>query len=491
MTVSPNTQPQPFQIIERESAMFRPFWLDEALKQEEMIEPVPLTADVDTDVCIVGGGYTGLWTAIELKSRQPNLDVVVLEMKVCGFGASGCNGGCVLTLAPRFLSLCKYYGLQEAKRLVVASESAVEEIRRFTETNGIACDFRVDGAQYIATNEAQVGAMNAVVQALEAEGINSWRKQAADEAIATSGTALLRESFASPKAGSLQPALLVRGLARVAREKGVRIYEETPMTGLIDDRNVPRVVTPRANVTSKKVVLAINAWMASTFQQFSRSILVVSSDMAITEPIPELLDNLSLNHGASICDMRTFVHYYHTTSDGRLLFGKGGNTFAFGSKMIREFFEPSKYEGQLKQGVQRFFPTLVSTRFEQAWNGGSDRSTTGFPFFGNLNGHPNIHYGFGYSGNGVTLCRIGGKILASLCLNRDDEWSRCGFVGGPRGQFPPEPFRWIGSLVVRNAIRRKESAEDESRRPRLYDSYLAQLARPVGKVDRQTHLPTE
>lgn len=465
-------------------SMFRPFWLDEAIKHEDTVESVSLDTHINTDVCIIGGGYTGLWTAIELKTRQPNLEVAVLEKKVCGFGASGCNGGCALTLAPKYLSLCKYYGREEAKRLVVASETAVEEIKHFTEQNGIACDFRVDGAQYIATNDAQAGAMDAVVQALEDEGINSWTKQTIDEAIATSGTSLLYDSYVSPKAGSLQPALLVRGLARVAREKGIRIFEQTPMTALVDTHANPRVVTPHGEVTSKKVVLAINAWMASAFKQFSRSIVVVSSDMAITEPVPELLNEINLNHGASICDTRTFVHYFHTTSDGRLLFGKGGNTFAFGSRMIAEFFEPSRYGAQLKQAVQRFFPSLAKARFEQVWNGGSDRSTTGFPFFGNLNGHPNIHYGFGYSGNGVILCRLGGKILASLCLDRDDEWSRCGFVGGPRGHFPPEPFRWIGSLMVRNAIRRKESAEDQSRRPRVFDDYLAQFARPVGKIDK-------
>ena len=466
------------------ASSFRPFWMNEAMKHEDPDTPQPLNAQINTDVCIIGGGYTGLWTAIELKTREPNLDVVVLEKEICGYGASGSNGGCALTLAPKFLSLCKYFGLEEAKRIVMGSETAVEEIKQFTDEHGIDCEFRVDGAQFIATNEAQVGAMDAVIEALESEGINSWRKQPLDEARASSGTSMLRESYFSPVAGSLQPALLVRGLARVARNKGVRIFEKTPMTSLIDKNEAPKVVTQFGEVTAKKVVLAMNAWMASSFKQFSRSIVVVSSDMAITEPIPELLDELRLNHGATICDSRTFVHYFHTTQDGRLLFGKGGNTFAFGSKMIDTFFEPSRYGSQLNEAIQSFFPSMSGTKLEQVWNGGSDRSTTGFPFFGNLNGHPNIHYGFGYSGNGVIQCRLGGKILASLCLDQDDEWSRSGFVGGPRGQFPPEPFRWIGSLAVRNAIRRKELAEDRAQRPRAFDSYLARFAKSAGKTDQ-------
>ena len=443
-----------------------------------------MAQDLEVDVCIVGGGYTGLWTAIELKQQSPDLDVVVIEKQVCGYGASGCNGGCALTLATKFLSLCKYFGKAEAKRLVVASETAVEEINRFTDQHHIECDYRVDGAQYIATNEAQLGSMDAVVDALTSEGINSWKKQSLDQAVETVNTDRIFESYYSPKAGSVNPALLVRGMARVAREMGVRVYEQTPMTKLVEDRQTPEVHTPHGRIKAKKVVLAMNAWMASAFREFARSIVVVSSDMAITKPVPDLLAELGLDHGASICDSRTFVHYFHTTSDGRLLFGKGGNTFSFGSKMQKSFFEPSVYGQQLRTAITRFFPRLANVELEQVWNGGSDRSTTGFPFFGNLRENPNIHYGFGYSGNGVVQCWLGGKILASLCLNLDNEWTRSGLVGGPRGYFPPEPIRWTGAMLVRNAIRRKEEAEDNARPPRFIDKYLSRFANSAGKADK-------
>ena len=156
--------------------------------------------------------------------------------------------------------------------------------------------------------------------------------------------------------------------------------------------------------------------------------------------------------------------------------------------MIPSFFSPSGYEDQIKQAIERFYPKLKSVKLEQSWNGGSDRSTTGFPFFGNLDGHPNIHYGFGYSGNGVTQSWLGGKILASLCLNADDEWSRCGFVGGPRGYFPSEPIRWVGSLLVRNAIRRKECAEDAGRIPSRFDNCMARFAASAGKTDKSSRM---
>ena len=153
------------------------------------------------------------------------------------------------------------------------------------------------------------------------------------------------------------------------------------MSRLIESKPNPQVITPQGSIAAKKVVLAINAWMPKHFKKFAKNIAIVSSDMAITEPIPAELDKMDLTHGATICDSRLFVHYYHTTSDGRLLFGKGGNTFAFGGRMLDSFFQPSQYRKQLKNAIAHFSPTLKELRMEQAWNGTSDRSTTGFPFF--------------------------------------------------------------------------------------------------------------
>ncbi|WP_330927112.1 FAD-dependent oxidoreductase [Candidatus Sororendozoicomonas aggregata] len=462
---------------------FRPYWYDQALKEEGEPQANPLTEEISADVCIIGGGYTGLWTAILLKDQQPELNIVIIEQKLCGYGASGCNGGCVLTLATKYLSLKKFYGEAEARRLVLASEAAVGKIKDFTEQYDIDCDLRIDGALYIATNQSQLGAMDPVMAALDEKGINSWRNTPLDQAQVFAATDEIFEAFFSPKAGSAQPAKLVRGLARVAREKGIRIYEGTPMKNIVES-HPPTVITEKGSITAKKVVVAINAWMAGKYKKFERTMAVVSSDMGITEPVPEILEELKLHHGAAICDSRIFVHYFHTTSDGRILLGKGGNTFAFGSKMIPAFFKASKYRDQVKNALVRFYPKLKDVKIEQSWTGGSDRTTTGFPIFGNFNGNPNIHYGFGYSGNGVVQTYLGGQILTSLCLNRDDQWSNAGFVGGPLGKFPPEPIRWLGAMTVRNAIRRKENAEDANKKPGKINNYLATFAKAAGKADK-------
>ena len=475
--------PQRIEKMNSDTTKFRPYWLKQALKKEGNPEPRRLLSNIAVDVCIVGGGYTGLWTALLLKETQPELKIAIIDQECCGYGASGSNGGCLLTLSTKFLTLAKIYGEAEARKLVQASTDAVGAIEAFVNKHGIECDLRIDGALYIATNAAQKGLMTPVMDALFTAGFSPWKKLELAAAQSFAGTRDLLEGFFSPCAGSVQPALLTRGMATVVKQMGIELYEKTPMLHL-EAGQPPQIQTPHARIRAKRVVLAINAWMASQFKQFSRAIAVVSSDMAITKPCPDQLASLGLYHGASICDSRIFVHYFHTTTDGRLMMGKGGNTFAYGSKMIPSFFETSRYEEQLRQAIKRFFPSLDKVPLDASWNGGSDRSVTGFPFFGFLDGNPAITYGFGYSGNGVVQSYIGGQILRSLVLDLDDPWSRCGFVGGPRGEFPPEPVKWLGSMMVRDAIRRKETAEDAGRRPFWVDNYLSKFAKSAGKADK-------
>lgn len=166
------------------------------------------------------------------------------------------------------------------------------------------------------------------------------------------------------------------------------------------------------------------------------------------------------------------------------MLGKGGNTFAYGAQMLPVFDQPSPYADQLRKALHRFFPQLAQVPVSATWNGASDRSVTGLPFFGRLNGAENIFYGFGYSGNGVAPSHMGGQILSSLLLGEDNAWTRSRLCAGPLGQFPPEPLRYFGSIVVRNAIRRKERAEDENRRPNRIDNWLSGLAAAAGKADK-------
>ncbi|MDV2857771.1 FAD-dependent oxidoreductase [Oceanimonas sp. CAM02] len=461
----------------------RPFWLQQALEREQPAPATPLQTHVEADICIIGGGYTGLWSAIQLKQAEPALNIVVLERELCGSGASGRNGGCLLTWSTKYPSLRRRYGAREAARLVRASEQAVLEIRDFCEQHGIDAELRIDGTCYTATNGTQRGTMDKLVAGLEREGLNSWSSLSEAELLARTGSEAHLEGHFSPLAGSVQPALLVRGLRRVALKLGVSIFEHSPMTRL--SRSRPALVeTAHGSVTADRVILALNAWTPGLFREFDKHLVLVSSDMAITTPAPSELKRLGLNHGTAVVDGRTFVHYYRTTPDGRLMLGKGGNLFAFGNRLHRAFDRPSRYQRMLKTALQRFFPDLKAD-IAATWTGPSDRSATGLPFFGRLEGDGNIYYGLGYSGNGVVQSLLGAKILTSLVLGRNDDWANCGLAQGPRGRFPPEPVRWLGAMTVRNAIRRKENAEDRSETPWPWDRWLARFADAAGKADKE------
>ncbi len=461
----------------------RPFWLEQALNAEGGEPCAPLHGETRADVCIVGGGYTGLWTAVMLKEQNPQLDVVLIEADICGAGASGRNGGCALSWSAKFFTLERLFGIEEAVRLVRASEQSIHAIGAFCEKYAVDAQYRLDGTLYTATNRAQCGATDGVIAALERNGINSFSKRPLADVQRMAGSAQHQEGWFSPAAASVQPALLVRGLRRVALQLGVRLFENTAMVGLEEGR--PALIqTPDGAVRADRVVLAMNAWMARAFPQFERSVAIVSSDMVITEPRPDLLQEIGLTSGVTVLDSRIFVHYYRNTPDGRIMLGKGGNTFAYGGRMLPVFDQPSPYAGLLRKSLGQFFPAFAQVPVAATWNGPSDRSVTGLPFFGRMGSGGNVFYGFGYSGSGVGPCHMGGQILASLVLGLDNPWTRSPLVDGPLGYFPPEPIRYLGSLLVRNAIRRKERAEDHGHRPRHLDVRLARFAAAAGKADK-------
>lgn len=459
------------------------FWLAEALDLEGIggfsNAYQPLDGDAACDICIVGGGFCGLWTAIRLKEHDPSLSIIVLEKDVCGAGASGRNGGFMLSWWAKLLTLMKVCGAAEGLRLAWASSEAVDEIGRFCETNGIDCQLRKSGWLWAATNSAQVGAWAGTIEVAERYQAYPFQQWTTDEVAARSGSDRHIAGVFESAAASVQPAMLARGLARVARQMGVRICEGTPMSRL-DRGRQPKVVTDRGVVSAGKIVLTMNAW-AIGLPEIRPAILVVSSDIVGSSADPERLREIGWDDGMNISDGRMLVHYYRTTTSGRIAFGKGGmsGVMPFGGAVGRMYDGPSRLAQAVEDWFRWTYPNLREMKIASSWSGPIDRSKSGLPHFGALEGYPDILYGVGFSGNGVGPTSIGGRILASLALERDDEWARCGLVRPLAREFPREPIRYVGGQIVRRAVAAKDRAEDAGRAPSGLTTYLASLA-PAG-----------
>ncbi|KPM83617.1 FAD-dependent oxidoreductase [Pseudoalteromonas lipolytica] len=462
---------------------FQPFWFDNAMQEEAYALPLSLPAKHQCDVCIIGGGFTGLWTAIKLKQQQANLKVTIIEKGYCGQGASGRNGGAMLTWSTKLPSLSKLVGFEKALFLVRESESAVHQIAEFVCQHGIDCDCRIDGCYYTASNEAQKHLLAPAIKMLEDNNLNAWQ-HCDTQALINTGSAANISGHYSPHGGSIQPAKLVRGLKQVAESLGVTIIEQCQYTAH-SGQSPLNVETSQGNICANYLVFAVNAWLLTLKPQFQRNIVLVSSDMAITKPMPETLNHLSLNHGAAIIDSRIFVNYYRTTTDGRLMLGKGGNYFSFANRMSDKFEQPSRYQTLLNNSLSHFFPNH-NFEIDRTWTGPSDRSVTGFPFFGHLNNQANVIYAGGYSGNGVVQSFLGANILCALILKNAPVWQHCGLVNQTLDNFVVEPFRTVGAYLIRNAIRRKERAEDNNTHVNPIDTYLASLIGSAGKVDMKS-----
>ncbi|MBG77229.1 MAG: Gamma-glutamylputrescine oxidoreductase [Alphaproteobacteria bacterium MarineAlpha5_Bin12] len=457
-------------------------WFIEALQKEKELKVNQLDLNLNTDICIIGGGFTGLWTAIKIKEKKPESNIIIIEKDLCGSGASGRNGGCMIPQSTKFQGIKKIVGLNDAKKIVVSTEAAVNNIKDFCVQNNIDAQIRDDGVLYGATNKFHKGAFESLIKDLKENGINSWERLSKEKVQLLTGSKKFVDGYFSPIGGSLQPALLVRGLKKTAENKGVKIFEKSAAISYNGTEEII-VKTKKGSVNCKKLIIAMNAWTPTLLPFLSRSVILVSSDMIITETIKDKLQDLGLNNGLVILDSNLFTHYCRTTPDGKIILGKGGNTFSFRNKVINSFDGPSTIEKFLKKSFKGFYPSLSKVKITKSWNGPSERTKTGFPFFGYHPNNQNISYAFGYSGNGVLTTYVGGEILSSMALDEKNEWTKSNFCKGPIKLFPPEPFRWLGAILIRNAVRRKEKYQEQDKNPLWIDSLLAKVAVSVGRVD--------
>lgn len=448
-------------------------WLREAIVPGETDAP-PLEGEQRADICIVGGGYAGLWTALEIKERAPGTDVAIVEADICGGGASGRNSGMVLSQWAKFTALESFCGTEGAIRLGHVFARSADRLEEFCRANQIDSGFRRDGWIWGATCPFHVGSWSGILESLARHDLTPFRPVTGEEVAVLSGSPSFLAGIHDPEAATIHPGRLVRGLRRVALGRGVRIYENSPMS-VLERRSPPAVRTRRGRMTADRIVLAMNAWSVG-LRELRSAILVIASDDAVTGPAPGLLERIGYKARPLISDSQVFVTGFRTTSDHRLNAGVTGGVIGFGGLHGARFEGRSSRESDIRAAMQRCHPALAELPVADSWCGPIDRTRSGLPLFGALSTCPDVFYGYGFSGNGVATTPVAGRILASLALGARDEWSECGLVRRPERWLPPEPARYVGAHLVRAAIRRKDALAQRSRRPAGLVRVIAALA---------------
>lgn len=464
------------------SADYRPrsLWVQQALEAADPDSWSTLEGPVDADVCVVGGGFSGLWTANRLLEHEQALRVAVLEADYCGAGASGRNGGTANHYWPKLASLVELVGRDDALRIVDASVTAVDEIETFCTEHGVDCGLRRGHWLWSATNAARTGSWESMRRVADRLGVAPpYRALSPEERreLPGAGPFFAGAGLVQDNVVRVQPALLARGLMRVASERGATVFERSPVTRIARSGGRLAVETSRGCVTADKVVLAANAWMAH-MPELRNGIMVVSSDLVATVPVGDVLEATGWDAWPAGIDSRTMLSYYGVSADRRVIVGRAGGTLAFDARIDSRFDLSLRQTREVAQDLRFLFPELRQAAISHAWAGPVDRSPTGLPTFGRLPAWPDVSYGIGYTGHGIAATVLGGHILASIALERSDEWTALAEIlrRAQHGRFPPEPARYLGGLAVRGATFRKDMAERHGRPVRRIDRALARLA---------------
>ncbi len=445
--------------------------------------PAPLPArpalseDLDVDVCIVGAGFTGLWTALSLASADPTLRVAVVEREVAGFGASGRNGGWCSSLFPASDgALARRHGVAAMRAMRTAMQESVEVVGTSAAAERIECHFAKGGSVSLARNEAQRERALAAIDQSRALGlgVDDVRWLGPSEASELIGATNVFGATFTPHCAALQPALLARGLADAVERYGVRLFEHTAVENL-GLRPRPAVVANGGTIRCDVVVRATEAWTA-TLPGLRRAILPVYSLMVATEPLGSAFwTDAGLSGRATFADQRHMVTYGQRTADGRIAFGGRGAPYHYGSTLRSGFDHDASVHALLRETLIDLFPALRDAVFTHAWGG-----PLGIP----RDWHASVGYdprqgmawAGGYVGDGVATTNLAGRTLADLITGTPSELTALPWVGHRSPSWEPEPLRWLGVNAGLWATKAADRAEARRGRPSATARVLGRLS---------------
>ena len=418
------------------------FWFDSLGEVPEPEPPGELPAK--TDVLIVGGGFTGLWTAYYLKYLQPDLDIAVLEAVTVGFGASGRNGGwCMGTAAGVDDLLANPATRDSGTRILRAMMATVDEVSRVCQAENIDCHFAKGGTLAVAYAPFAASRLEREAEAYARRGLADYcHWLPPEEARRRINCARNHGAIYTPHCAAIHPARLVRGLGEAIRRRGVRVFESTPV---LDIRG-RTVITGRGTLTADAVIRATEGYTDS-LAGHQRRLVPLYSMMVATEPLPDSVwDEIGLRRRETFDDGRRITIYGQRTADGRLAFG-GREGYLFGSKR-KPFITPEENRfTELEATLRDMFPVLEDHAITHRWGGlmGVPTEWRPYAYFDRSAG---FGAAGGYVGEGVGASNLAGRIMADLVLGRDTDITHLAWVDDRPEKWPLEPLRWLGATAL-------------------------------------------
>ncbi|WP_246136724.1 NAD(P)/FAD-dependent oxidoreductase [Leekyejoonella antrihumi] len=397
---------------------------------------------MEVDIAIVGGGYTGLWTAYYLAKADPTLRIAVLEKNFVGFGASGRNGGWCSAIFPATLrKVAATSSRSEAIRMQQAMFDTVEEIRHVVDAEKIDCDFQRGGYVSVARNNAQWARSRQEVENWREWGFGEehMRLLNADEATKRLAASHVHGGTFTPHCAAVQPAKLVHGLANAVRALGVKIFESTEVREL----RSRSLSTAHGTVRADVVVRATEGYTAQ-IRTAHRAIVPMYSLMIATAPLPERIwQEIGLRDRETFSDKRHLRIYGQRTREGRLAFGGRGAPYHFGSRVKPDFDDDKRVHAMLRSILLDLFPMIKGVPFTHAWGGNLGIPRDWYPSV-SYDPRSGMAHAGGYIGDGVATTNLAGRTLAAEIVNLDTDIRTLPWVNRTSPQWEPEPLRWVG-----------------------------------------------
>ncbi|MGA9113649.1 MAG: FAD-binding oxidoreductase, partial [Candidatus Dormiibacterota bacterium] len=419
-----------------------PSWWQEraAARFPQLVRP-PLEGDQRADVVIVGGGFTGLWSAIRLAELEPSRRIVVLERETVGFGASGRNGGFAMTMVTRSIhDLVRKVGPAAARRVHAAMVKTLSEIEAFCATEGIEADITRPGLLTVSNGPEQDVRIRQDLEASSRLGLDDITPLSAAECRALVAAEGVRCGHYEANSLLLDPAALSLGLARAAERRGVVIFERTALVRAQGTRSGVLMRTPKGSVRAERALLATNAY-AHAIPRIRRFLFTICAYIVCTEPLTtSQWDRVGWERRMGIEDRRVMPHFHRPTADGRILWGgRDAPVSPIGPDPLRD--QDPRIFGRLEETFRQTFPQLDDVRIGERWGGPVGATVHCLPSVGWL--HPGaLAYAVGYSGHGVGPSALLARVAVDLLLERDTGRLTLPLVTRRPMRLPPEPLRW-------------------------------------------------